>query len=224
MFLRKIKDIRISNKKISVIRDADISIDDLENQINQIVYSPARDNKNIEEENAKLPPFIQVFYFLFFSYLRIPSEIDFWKTYLTWVGGENENGEVEIEGIKYKSEGLKSRLNRTYPSLIRDLHFLYLIEASKKFEQVDYSMDRDYFNGLDLRVTHNNKEVFISLFIDTLRSRYFKQKKTKRHNYSTVHEIEFIVDFNSLTRIGSIDVLNQSHIKLLENILNGFNE
>jgi len=219
MFLRKIEDIRISNKKISVIRDANISIIDLEEQISQILYAPATGEKSTDAENAKVPPFIQVFYFLFFSYLKIPTENDFWKTYLTWVGGEDENGEVEIEGAKYKSEGLKNRLNRTYPSLIRDLHFLFLLDASQKFEQVDYSMDRDYYNGLDLKVTHNKKEAYISLFIDTSRSRYFKQKKTKRHDYSTVHEIEFIVDFSSLTEVGSIYVLNQSHIKLLENML-----
>jgi hypothetical protein len=219
MFLRKIKDIRISNKKISVIRDANISIEDLENQISLIEYSPANDGKKIEAENAKVPPFIQVFYFLFFSHLKIPSENDFWKTYLTWVGGENEYGEITIENEKYNSGGLKSRLNRTYPSLIRDLHFLYLVDASQKFEQVDYSMDRDYYNGLDLKVTHNKKEVYISLFIDTTRSRYFKQKKTKRHDYSIVHEIEFIVDFGSLSKIGSIYVLNQSHVKLLETLM-----
>ncbi len=219
MFLRKIKDIRISNNRISVIRDANISIIDIEEQIGKIPYTPARGEKDNETENAKVPPFIQVFYFLFFSYLKIPTENDFWKNYLTWVGAENNKEEVEIEGVKYKSEGLKNRLNRTYPSLIRDLHFLYLLEASQKFEQVDYSMDRDYYNGLDLKVTHNNKEVYISLYIDTSRSRYFKEKKTKRHDYSTVHEIEFIVDFSSLTKIGSIYVLNQSHVKLLENML-----
>lgn len=220
MFLRKIKDIRISNKKISVIRDAEISIENLEQQIGQILYTPAKGEKDNTAENAKLPPFIQVFYFLFFSYLKIPCELDFWKTYLTWIGGENDKEIVVIEGITYKSIDLKNRLNRTYPSLIRDLHFLYLLDASQKFEQVDYSMDRDYYNGLDLKITHNKKEVFISLFIDTSRSRYFKQIKTQRHDYSTVHEIEFIVDFKSLTKKGSIYLLNQNHIKLLENLLN----
>ena len=61
MFLRKIKDIRILNNQISVIRDANISIKDLEEQILKIKYSPAIGDKYSETENAKIPPFIQVF-------------------------------------------------------------------------------------------------------------------------------------------------------------------
>jgi hypothetical protein len=53
MFLKRIKDIRISNNTISVIRDANISIIDLEKQIGQIEYSPAQGTKNTVAENIK---------------------------------------------------------------------------------------------------------------------------------------------------------------------------
>jgi hypothetical protein len=220
MFLRKIKDIRISNKNISITRDANISIEDIENQINQIKYVPYSDQKKPDTENAKLPPFIQVFYFLFFSYLKIPTEEAFWRTYLSWVGEENSSGEVKIDGIVYSSAGLRGRLNRTYPSLIRDLHFLYLLHESNQFEQVDYSMERDYYNGLDLKVKYKSKEAFVSLFVDTSRSRYFKEKKIFRHNNTVITEIEFIVDFKSLTKLGTIYLLNQGHVKLLQDLIN----
>lgn len=220
MFLRKIEDINITNSKISITRDASISIEDLEKQITRIKYEPANGSKDTDAENIKVPPFIQVFYFLFFSYLKIPSENDFWNTYLSWVKADTENNELEIDGTKHKLDGLRNRLNRTYPSLIRDIHFLYLLEASKKFQQVHYSMNRDYYNGLDLRITQNNIDVYVSLFIDTLRGRYFKQKKTERHDYSTVHEIEFSVNFDSLTQKGAIYLLNQEHVIQLETILN----
>lgn len=220
MFLRKIKDIRIRNNKIAVIRDAEISVSDLEEQISKIQYSPAKGSKDDDAEKAKLPPFIQVFYYLFFSYLRIPSEKEFWDTYLEWIGGINENNEVLIEGIKYQTEGLKNRLNRTYPSLIRDIHFIYLLEQSKKFEEVEYSLEKDYFNGLDIKVTYKKQEVYVSLFIDTDRSRFYKEKKTRRHDYSIVKEIEFSVGFNSLTKKNNIYLLNSSHCEFLEKLIN----
>lgn len=220
MFLRNIEDITITSNKISVTRFANISIKDLEEQIALIEYKPAADEKKSDAENLKVPPFIQVFYFLFFSYLRIPSENDFWNTYLSWVKADINNNEIQVDGSNYKLDGLRNRLNRTYPSLIRDIHFLYLLEASKKFQKVDYSMNRDYYNGLDLKIIHNNLPVYISIFIDTSRSRYFKMKKTKRHDYSTVYEIEFSVEFDSLSKKGNIYLMNENHIIQLEKILN----
>jgi len=215
MFLRKIKDIRISNKTISVIRDADINIKDLETQISKIKYSPTKNAKNLETENALIPPFIQVFYYLFFKDLIIPTEKNFFDTYVEWMGGDKQ-GKIIIERKEYDSTGIKDRLNRTYPSLIRDLHFLYLLDHSKRFDQVDYSMERDYYNGLDLKITCKERDYFISIFIDTTRGKYFKHKKITRHNYKDVHELEFNVSFNSLTKHGSIYLLNKKHIDLVE--------
>ena len=90
MFLRKIKDIRISNNTISVIRDASVLIKELEDQISLLKYSPATGDKNKNTENAKIPPFIQVFYYLYFSNLKIPTEIEFFETYINWIGTGNK--------------------------------------------------------------------------------------------------------------------------------------
>ncbi len=92
MFLRKIEDIRISNKRISVTREANISVAEIERQIEQIDYQPATGEKGDRSENVKVPPFIQVFYYLFFANLKIPTEGIFWSTYLKWVGGDDEKG------------------------------------------------------------------------------------------------------------------------------------
>lgn len=219
MFLRRIKDIQISKKHISITRDATLSIEELEKQISLVSYEPAKDSKSGEIESAMLPPFIQVFYFLFFSYLKIPTLEDCWNTYAAWLGGER-NEKVEINGTKYNIDGVRNRLNRTYPSLLRDLHFLYLIEESGKFDEADYSMDRDYYNGLDLKITYNNQNFYVSIFIDTSRGRYFKHKKIERHDYSIINEIEFQVSFDSLSKIGNIYLLNNKHVELLENMIN----
>lgn len=176
MFLRKILDVTIKNKQISVTRDANITVEFLEEQIKKLTYSGQNREKDLEVENSKFPPFIQSFYFLFFKNLQIPTEQEFCDTYVQWIGGINE-GFVNYEKSRVSAEMLINRMKRTYPSLIRDLHFLYLLEESKLFEEVEYSMQMDYFNGLDLRVKYRGEVFFVSLFIDTSRGNYFKQRK-----------------------------------------------
>ena len=66
MFLRKIIDIKISNNEISVMREAKVSVHELEAQIEKIVYSGESLPKIVGAENAKLPAFIQVFLLLIF--------------------------------------------------------------------------------------------------------------------------------------------------------------
>jgi len=215
MFLKKIKDIRISNNRISIIRDAEISIADLELQISHLPYSGAGNSKDSLVENAKLPPFIQVFYYLFFQGLRVPTENQLFETYVQWLGGIH-NDKIKFIDFEYDAVGIENRLKRTYPSLIRDVHFLYLLESSNRFENIEYSMEIDYNNGLDLKVKYEGKEVFVSIFIDTSRGTYYKHKKTTRHDYSIIDELEFNVDFNGLTKVGNIYLLNNSHVDLLE--------
>lgn len=222
MFLKKIKDIRISNNRISIIRDAEISIADLELQISKLDYSGEGNSKDLKVENAKLPPFIQVFYYLFFQKLNIPSETQLFETYVQWLGGVR-NKKIEFNGQEYDADLVNNRLKRTYPSLIRDIHFLYLLESSNRFDHIEYSMEMDYFNGLDLKVKYKGKEVFVSIFIDTSRGRYFKRKKVKRHDYSVIVEMEFNVDFEELTMVGNIYLLNNLHVDRLEQRLKDYN-
>lgn len=218
MFLRKILDVTIKNKQISVTRDANITVEFLEEQIKKLTYSGQNREKDLEVENSKFPPFIQSFYFLFFKNLQIPTEQEFCDTYVQWIGGINE-GFVNYEKSRVSAEMLINRMKRTYPSLIRDLHFLYLLEESKLFEEVEYSMQMDYFNGLDLRVKYRGEVFFVSLFIDTSRGNYFKQRKKTRHDYSFIKEVEFSVSFSDLKKVGSIYLLTTKHVYELQDKL-----
>jgi len=155
------------------------------------------------------------FYYLFFKNLEIPSENEFYQTYLKWLGGI-KNGELIYENHNLDLIGVESRLKRTYPTLIRDLHFLYLLEASNKFDNVEYSMQMDYFNGLDLKIIYKGNVSFVSLFIDSSRGKYFKNKKTKRDDYSEINGVVFNVDFAKLSKVRNIFLLNQLHVDVLE--------
>ncbi|WP_373497539.1 hypothetical protein [Aquiflexum sp.] len=219
MFLRKILDVKIKNNQISVTRDANISVIDLENQIRSHPYTGQNLDKSEETEKSKVPPFIQVFYFLFFKNLTVPSEKEFCETYISWLGGAVD-GKITYEGTELKADFLINRMKRTYPSLIRDLHFLYLIEEARVFDDVEYSMHMDYFKGLDLKVTNKGKIYFVSLFIDTPRGQYYKKRKMFRHDYSEIIEIELNVDFASLKKVGNIFLLKKEHVGLLVDRIN----
>ena len=107
MFLRRIKDIRIIGNEISTIRDASISVFEIERQIKTIKYSGDGKIKDTEVEKATFPPFIQAFYYHFFADLKVPAEERVFQTYLDWIGGNN--GEVIVyENKEYNLEGLKN--------------------------------------------------------------------------------------------------------------------
>lgn len=214
MFLKKIIDVKISRKTISVSREANISTRELEDQISKLQFSGERNPKTPQVENAPLPPFIQSFYYLFFKSLRIPTEKEFCDYYLELIGG-SLNGKVVIDGETYDLNPVIYRMKRSYPSLLRDLHFLYLLEESGLFEEVEYSMHKDFYNGLDIKVRYSQKDYFVSLFIDSSRGTYYKARKRTRHDYTEVNEIEFNVEFSTLKSFGSIYLLTPEHIKIL---------
>lgn len=212
MFLKKIKDIKISNNEISTVRNANISVLELEKQISCLPYSGTKRTKDPKAERAILPPFIQVFYYLFFRYLKVPSEDEVFDTYLEWIGCSGE-GPIKVDDKEYDKNSIRNRFLRTYPSLIRDLHFLYLLQESKHFDLIEYSMEKDYYNGLDLKIIHEGSTYYISLFIDTQRSNYYKKRKTQRHDYSEIIEIELKATFSSLSKIGEFYLLNNFHVQ-----------
>jgi hypothetical protein len=219
MFLKSINDITIQNGLITVSRNINSNSKKLFDQIKLLPYNGERQDKDNNIENTTFPPFIQVFYYHFFAFFKIPSEKEFIETYFNWLGGE-KNGLISYDNNSYDAKKLSYRILRSYPSLIRDLHFLYLLEESKKFDKVLYSMHKDYFNGLDINIVYKGIEAYVSLFIDTGRANYFKKLKTKRHDYSEINEIEFSVSKTSLTKAGKFYLLNEQHIDQLINHLN----
>ena len=147
MFLRKIKDIRIKNNEIATIRDAKISVKELETQISKLSYSGTGKGKDPNVEKAKFPPFIQVFYYLFFAYLKVPSEKKVFETYLKWLGNSSKETFI-YKDQTYDLNSVKNRFLRTYPSLIRDLHFLYLLQESRLFQKLSIQWSKTISMGL----------------------------------------------------------------------------
>lgn len=220
MFSKNILDIFLSEGTIGVKRGLDLNCKKIENLIMNFPYSGERLNIDETVENAKLPPAILAFYYYIFTKLTIPTEDEFLETYCsinqTSISGNN----ICIVNESYNYEGVKARLLRTYPSLIRDIHFYFLLKESNLFEKVDYSLYQDYAVGIDLIILYNDKEYCISVYIGTNRGKSFKNKKTKRHDYSIITEIELMVSFETLNKVGNFYLLNENHVKNLITKLN----
>jgi hypothetical protein len=212
MFRKAITDIAIEGNEISVSRQLDLSVAEVEDQVAALTYGGVGLEKDLRVENAKLPPFALAFYYHLFSKRAIPTEGEFFHRYLSFSAQEVEETETVIEGEAYSTAGLKARLLRTYPSLIRDFHFYLLLNESKKFDRVTYSLSQDYYRGLDLCIYHSAKAFHLSLFIKTKRSGSFKKKKVFRHDYKDIKEIELELDFSELQRHGAISLCTKLHV------------
>lgn len=211
MFRKAITDIAIEGDQISVSRHLDISRKEAENQIEKLPYSGVGLVKDEKVERAKLPPFALAFYYHLFAQRRIPTEEELIDRYISF-SGIVQKDKVIIEVEPYRLEGLRARILRTYPSLIRDFHFYLLLHESGRFEKVTYSLSRDYYRGLDLCVYLSGKAYHLSLFIKTKRSGAFKQKKATRHDFGGITEVQLELDFAHLKRVGEISLCTERHV------------
>lgn len=220
MFIKGIQDIFLEDNVIGVKRTLNITCALAEEQIRMLMYSGQNLLKDEKVENSELPPFILSFYYYVFQKNKIPTE----KELLALYFAQNKfhiNGELLIvnnETLKLK--GVEARLLRSYPSIIRDFHFYLLLKESGKFQEVKYSLFHDYCKGLDLMIKYQNKDFYISTYIGSLRSKFFKEKKYSRHSYKSTHEIHVEADFMTMERFGNIYLFGNNHLEKVINYLN----
>lgn len=219
MFLKNINDIKISGELIAIERKLDCSASMLEKQIQILRTTSEGALRDEKVEDAKFPPFVQVFYFKFFQQLILPSEDQLISEYYKWLDINPKADCFKWEHQSFCRKGLEARIKRTYPSLLRDIHFLFLLKESGIFEDVNYSMKKDYYNGLDLSLKYHGILYHASVFIDTMRGSHYKNRKKYRHDYQDVYEVELGVAFDSLTLVGNIFLLNRGHIALLKDLI-----
>lgn len=218
MFRKSITDIQLQGDHILVSRKMNISVEEAENQIALLDYSGVGRGKNPKVEKAKLPAFALAFYYHLFSIRSVPTEAELFDRYIS-LSGKCTGDEVMIEAESYSTEGLRARLLRTYPSLIRDFHLYLLLKESAQLGNVTYSLRKDYYEGLDLSVVYGTTTYHLSIFLQTRRSLSFKEKKAYRHDYSGVKEIQIPLSFESMRKLGSIYVCTPMHVQaILEKI------
>jgi hypothetical protein len=190
---------------IDLTSGLDLSSTNIENILrnNAPLFSDIKDN--IVELGTRLPNMMNTLWGYVCTFKCFPTQLEFVSYYTN----------VHYEALKSLNlEAVKARLLRAYPSLIREIHFYSLAKESNKFSLVKYSMYEDVENGIDLQVELGGNVYNVSCFINTIRSKMFRQKKAHRH-LEQLNAIEMPLDFASGKRIGEWILFDTNHVDIL---------
>ncbi|TLX23956.1 hypothetical protein FE904_19605 [Chryseobacterium indologenes] len=208
-------DFLLNKNTINVKRKLSLTSSALEDSLLSIKYSGEKLKKDKDVENTRFPPFVISFYYKVFLKNNIPTEDEFIELYYKLNRFKIEGEYILFQNKKLLKEGITARLLRTYPSLIRDLHFYLLLSESNLFDDVSYSSNTDYFKGLDLKIKYKGKEYFLSIHVGTERAKEYKSKKENRHDYSNIIQKIIKADFSKLKKLGDFYLFDNIHVNEL---------
>lgn len=216
-------DVRMLNGQMLAILNNPISAKDVENTILHIPYKGQGLQKDEKVEKAKLPSIAEAFYQYVFMF-GVPTPEELITAYVKKHFHQKDAlVELRTNSETYTLDGIKARVFRTYPSLIRDFHFYLLCYESKAFDKVYYSLESDFKQGIDVRVTKNGVHYAVALFVQTKRSKEFKQKKYGRHQALTMQEVCIEINpFDRTNYIGDYALYQPSHVKSLQQQIQQF--
>ena len=99
--------------------------------------------------------------------------------------------------------GLIARLKRTYPSLVRDVEFNFLVKEWFPNYNVSFNLDLDSMHDIDLLISNGNKYCGLCLFVKTEMAEKFRENKEHRHiRFSNVDYFEIEIDKKECINIG----------------------
>ena len=194
-----------------------MSLQQCEANIAKIRYyarQDALDEKGVE--STEWPPVVYPFYQILLSEHRIPFVsvlLDaYYKTYADQITISGE--QVCFQSKMFLKKDVDGRLMRTYPSLIRDFHFYLMLLDDGCFEELHYSCRAD-IDGKDIIVKNNDFEYQVSLYVNTRRSRDYKEKKNKyRHEYGK--EIQLPLDLHTARKCGDVFLYDRKDVERIK--------
>lgn len=216
--------VELINKHIREVREFTLTARKLEETISQYPYGGEGLIKDPTVENSQFPPIALTFYSFVYEFDTVPSPDTLVGLYLAqecFREVSDDCYEVNYGNEKkiVSKEGLIARILRTYPSVVRDLHFYLMAVESQLFEAVWYSFEDDFRNGIDIKVKHNHKWYNIALMQRTRRSIFFRNKKKYRHNGKNVDVINVELDHRKSNRCGDYNLYTLEHVKEVYRII-----
>lgn len=215
-----ILNIELSNKHMRQTRDFTLTSHKLEETVRHYSYTGENRIKDSVVENTQFPPITKTFYSYVFEYDNVPSPDVLVELYLaqecfTEIPPDKYAINYETTNATVSKEGLIARILRTYPSLLRDLHFYLMAVESNLFQSVWYSVSDDFTKGIDIRVKYNDSWFDIALLQNTVRSKFFRDKKKKRHSGANGNLIYVELDQKKSKRCGDYNLYTRHHIEQL---------
>lgn len=176
----------------------------------------------LQERNAevewkmKLPMFVDAFYEYIISFNKIPNQEEFYNYYLFY-------NKVFFDNLRQTNlqTGIKARAYRTYPSLVRDIHFNKFIEEKLGSKcQIIYNTQLDIEEGIDLMIITSKNNYGICFFTKTRRAYIGRNAKKNRHTlFDNVKYIEMPINFQGSVNAGNFFLYGEEEYKELYNIL-----
>ena len=168
------------------------------------------------EWKIKFPSFVLSFYGHIFRKNKIPTQEEFFEYYVEknkdWFDKQDFDESIMV--------GLKARLFRTYPSLMRDIHFSKYVYEKLETEAVVYNHDLDVKCGIDLLITNNGEHYGLCLYTDTEIARSVRAKKiSKSQKLQNVNYLEVPVDFSGSNSVGDFFLYGNRELDLIKTIL-----
>jgi len=216
-----IHNIELSNKHMRQTRDFTLTSRKLEDTVRKYPYTGENRIKDQVVENTLFPPITTVFYSYVFEHDNVPSPdalvgLYLAQGYFTEIPPDKYAVNYETTNTTVNRDGLIARILRTYPSLHRDLHFYLMAVESNLFQSVWYSVSDDFTKGIDIRVKDNDSWFDIALLQNTVRSKFFRDKKKSRHSGTNSNLIYVELDQKQSKRCGDFYLFTMHHVKQLK--------
>lgn len=158
-------------------------------------FFPKR-NRQVEWE-IQFPMFVKSFYEFILREHRIPTQQEFHAYYCKDIFFRDHRFSEEIMC------GLKARVCRTYPSLVRDICFNKYVQENMKGYQVVYNLKLDVVEGIDLMISRSDRNWGINLYTDTKGAYIGRKAKAYRHRlFDNVTYVELPINFKSCVKLG----------------------
>lgn len=193
------------------------SAENIEKQISSYSLRFIQYRNQEVEFGIRFPMFLPCFYKYVIEKQVIPNQEQYGEIYI------REN----FSFFRFKNysddviKGLKARLFRTYPSLVRDLHFCLMLKDSKKYNKVLYNTELDIQEGIDVLIGCNHQLFAVNLYTNTMNACSVRNNKEFRHNKSKLYNyIELPVDFKGSKKCGNFFLYGDREMSNLNRIIN----
>lgn len=166
-----------------------LTVKSLEEKIASIHYTGTSRPRSDFVEKMNFPPMSLAFYSFLFQTGTIPTEEEFLSTYeylysahITFSDGKTK---MYIDNIPiFWPEYYRGRLLRTYPSFIREIHFLCVLRECGLFSNVRYSFEFDLIHNTDIIIDYNGKTYYLWLTLDTDKAKWGLKRKLQKLQYA----------------------------------------
>jgi len=181
-----------------------------------------KDRNNVVEWGMKLPMFVPSFYKYVTKNSYIPSQEEFYGRYVN----DNKEWFEKRDDSESILKGIKARAYRSYPSIVRDIHFALVVKERSGFDSVIYNYDTDIKDGIDLVIrnkgyslsanSHVTKTYAVNLFTKTERAYMGRENKGSRHKkIPNVEYIDMPVSFKGSKRCGYFYLYHDRELNML---------